>query len=129
MNEAEFKRRTKQLALDIIRPTSALPCDSASSVIARQLLRRGTSVSANYRSACRGRSVPDVLSRLAIVEEEADETAYWLELLVEAGIANRGNVEPILDETNQIVAMTVASIRTLRARQGAAPKSKISNLK
>jgi len=125
MNEVEFKRRTKQLALDVIRLTSSLPRDPASAIISRQLIRCGTSVGANYRSACRGRSVGDVLSRLAIVEEEADETVYWLEILVEAGMVARGQVEAVLDEANQIVAMTVASILTLRARNNVPPKSKI----
>ena len=82
----------------------------------RQLLRCATSVGANYRAACRGKSTADVLAKLAIVEEEADETAYWLELLVESGIVEEKRISQLLKETNEITAMVVASIKTLRAR-------------
>jgi four helix bundle protein len=94
-----------------------LPSTRIADVIGRQLLRCGTSVGANYRAACRGKSVADVLSKLAIVEEEADEAAYWLELLIEAGILPEGDVSELLREANEIVAMTVASIKTLRGRR------------
>ncbi|PSQ69970.1 MAG: four helix bundle protein, partial [Bacteroidetes bacterium QH_2_64_26] len=86
MTEAQFKNRTKQYGLRIIRLVEALPDTRSASVIGRQLLRAGTSVGANYRAACRGRSTADTLSKLAIVEEEADETPYWMEMLVEADI-------------------------------------------
>ena len=86
MNEQVFKQRTKKLALWIIELVEALPRGRTADVIARQLLRSATSVGANYRAACRGKSAADVLAKLAIVEEEADETAYWLELLIEAAI-------------------------------------------
>jgi four helix bundle protein len=74
-------------------------------------------VGANYRAACRGKSTADVIAKLAIVEEEADETVYWLELLVEAEILPESRVTPLLKESNEIVAMTVASIKTLRGRR------------
>jgi four helix bundle protein len=86
-------------------------------VIGRQLLRSGTSVGANYRAACRGKSKADVISKLAIVEEEADETSYWLELLVESQIVQPSRATELLRETNEIIAMTVASIRTLREQK------------
>ena len=86
MTEAQFKDRTKQYGLRIIRLVEALPNTQTASVIGRQLLRAGTSVGANYRTACRGRSTADTLSKLAIVEEEADETLYWMEMRVEANI-------------------------------------------
>ncbi len=117
MDEQLFKQRTKQLALQIIELVEALPKINSSGVIVRQLLRSGTSVGANYRAACRGKSTADVLAKLAIVEEEADETVYWLELLVEAGIASESRVTHLLKESNEIVAMTVASIKTLRGRR------------
>lgn len=92
----------------------ALPGDPVASVIARQVLRSGTSVGANYRAACRARSKIDMIAKLKIVEEEADETLYWLELLVEANIVPRARLEPLMTETNELLAMTVASIITLR---------------
>ena len=117
MDEKAFKDRTKKLALQIIELVEELPNRKTSDVIGRQLLRSATSVGANYRSACRGRSTADVLSKLAIVEEEADESVYWIELLVEARIIPESRVTELMRETNEIVAMTVASIKTLRGRK------------
>ena len=117
MNEQDFKQRTKKLALRVIELVEVLPQGKTADVIARQMLRSATSVGANYRAACRGKSAADVLAKLAIVEEEADETAYWLELLVEAAIVPQARLADLLNETNEIVAMTVASIKTLRRRK------------
>jgi len=117
MDEKAFKDRTKKLALQIIELVEELPNRRTADVIGRQLLRSGTSVGANYRSACRGRSTADVLSKLAIVEEEADESVYWMELLVEAHIVPESRVTELMRETNEILAMTVASIKTLRKRK------------
>ncbi|MGE5305320.1 MAG: four helix bundle protein [Alphaproteobacteria bacterium] len=116
MNEEIFKARTRKLALDIIALVESLPRIRTADVIGRQLLRSGTSIGANYRAACRGKSKPDVISKLAIVEEEADETIYWLELLVESKILESSCVNLLLKESNEIVAMVVASIKTLRGR-------------
>ena len=130
MDEQEFKRRTKMLALQVIELAEELPKTRTADVIGRQLVRCGTSVGANYRSACRGKSTADVLAKLAIVEEEADETSYWLELLVEAGIVAEPRVTPLLKESNEVVAMIVASIKTLRSPISSDnPKSKIENPK
>ena len=117
MDEKAFRDRTKKLALQIIELVEELPNRRTADVIGRQLLRSGTSVGANYRSACRGRSTADVLSKLAIAEEEADESVYWMELLVEAHIVPEGRVTELMRETNEIIAMTVASIKTLRKRR------------
>lgn len=117
MNEEQFKQRTKQFGLRIIRLVDTLPSGRTASTIGRQLLRSGTSVGANYRAACRGRSVPDTLSKLAIVEEEADESLYWMELLVEADIVPERQLRALMKEGDEIVAMTVASIKTLRERK------------
>ena len=117
MDEQEFKGRTKRLALGVIDTVQGLPRSEAAHVIGRQLIRSATSVGANYRSACRGKSTADVFAKLAIVEEEADETIYWLELLVEAKIVAEKNVDELLRQTDEIVAMTVASIKTLRGRR------------
>ena len=114
MNEEIFKGRTKQLALKIIELVESLPRNRTADVIGRQLLRSGTSIGANYRAACRGKSKADVISKLAIVEEEADETIYWMELLIESKIVHTSRVDALIRETNEILAMVVASIKTLR---------------
>ncbi|MFQ4137254.1 four helix bundle protein [Nodosilinea sp. PGN35] len=124
MDEQAFKQRTKVLALRVIRLVEALPRKRSTDVIGRQLIRCGTSVGANYRAACRAKSVADLIAKLGIVEEEADECLYWLELLVEAGDISETQVKSLMQETNAIVAMTVASIKTLRSRK-TNPKSKI----
>jgi four helix bundle protein len=96
------------------------------------LIRSGTSIGANYRAACRGKSTADVIAKLRIVEEEADESAYWMELLIESGVMPEGPLSESLQETKEIIAMTVASIRTLQKRNGrfsSNRQSKIENLK
>ncbi len=125
MDEDEFKARTKAVALRVIKLVEALPGSRASDVIARQMLRSATSIGANYRAACRSRSAADMISRLSIVEEEADESIYWIELLVEAGFIKAKKIEALKGEIDEIVSMTVASIKTLRARAIQNPKSKI----
>jgi len=132
MDENSFKQRTKQLALRIIKLVETLPKNRIADVIGRQLLRSGTSTGANYRAACRGKSTADVIAKLRIVEEEADESAYWMELLIESGLIAEAQVSELLKETNEIIAMTVASIRTLQKRDRSSPvnrQSKIENLK
>jgi len=116
MNEQLFKKRTKKLALDIIKLVEDLPKSRTADVIGRQLLRSATSIGANYRAACRGKSKADVISKLSIVEEEADESAYWLELLIDSGVVPETRIMELLKETNEIISMTVASIKTLRAQ-------------
>jgi four helix bundle protein len=109
MSEQEFKHRTKQIALRIIRVVEALPPGKTADVIGRQLLRSGTSVGANYRAACRGKSRADVIAKLGTVEEEADESIYWPELLIEADIIPAKRLEGLIADLNEIPAMTVAS--------------------
>ena len=116
MNEQEFKQRTKALALRVIKLVSSLPKNTVSEVIGKQLIRSGTSVGANYRAACRARSTADLIAKLRIVEEEADECLYWMELIVEAKLVEVTNLRSIMSETNEILAMTVASIKTLVAK-------------
>ena len=132
MDEVEFKRRTRDLGYGIIKLVRGMQRDFAGDIIARQLIRSATSVGANYRAACRGRSVADVLSKLGIVEEEADETMYWLEMLRDTGVVAPHLIAPLLQEADEIVAMTVSSIRTLRARSSSAanrPNSAMQNPK
>ncbi|MEP0545422.1 MAG: four helix bundle protein [Rhodothermales bacterium] len=114
--ERHLRTRTKRLALRVIHLVGALPRSEAARVIGRQLLRSGTSVGANYRAASRGRSTADMIAKLKIVEEEADETLYWLELLVEAELVEVTRLNDLMSETDEILAMTVASIKTLRRR-------------
>lgn len=116
MDEKTFKARTKKLAVAIIKQVDKLPRSLASDVIGRQLIRSGTSIGANYRAACRAKSTPDMINKLKIVEEESDETEYWLELLVEAKLAPIEQIKSIHKETDEILAMTVASLITLRGR-------------
>ena len=85
MTKDELKRRTRRFALDVIRLVDSLPRSKTTEVIGRQLLRSATSVGANYRAACRARSSADFVSKMGIVEEEADESMYWMELLVDSG--------------------------------------------
>ncbi|NET74274.1 MAG: four helix bundle protein [Sphaerospermopsis sp. SIO1G2] len=117
MNEILFKRRTKQLALSVIQMTEALPTSKAGHIIGRQIMRSATSVGANYRAACRAKSAADMINKLKIVEEEADETLYWLELIVEGELLPESQVKDLMKETDEIVAMTVASIKTLRHKK------------
>ena len=116
MAEQTFKSRTKRFALEVVRLVEALPRNRTADVLGIQLLRSGTSVGANYRAACRGRSSADVVAKLSIVEEEADEAIYWMELLVEAGAVMPNRIDAISKEANELLAMTVASIKTLKAR-------------
>jgi len=125
MIEQEFKDRTKQIALRVIRLVESLPDTNSAQIIGKQLLRSATSVGANYRAACRGKSTADILHKLSIVEEEADESLYWLELLIESNIVSETKLSALMKDTNEIVAMIVASIKTLRSKNLTNPKSKI----
>lgn len=116
MDEKTFKERTKRFALRVIRLVEALPRSRTAEVVGKQLLRSATSVGANYRAACRGKSKADVIAKLGIVEEEADESIYWMELLVAGGTVREEKLQPLMTEANEIVAMTVASIKTLRSK-------------
>ena len=116
-NSADFKKRTQEYALGILELVESLPKDDVSRILGRQLLRSGTSVGANYRAAARGRSRSDFVAKLGIVEEECDECIYWLELLIAADKVKVVRLQSLLDESNEILAMIVASINTARARR------------
>jgi len=100
MNEMELKQRTKAFALRVIKLVNSL---------SKELVRSGTSVAANYRSACRARSKADFVNKLGIVEEEADESALWMELLIESGFVPKRRLEKLLQEANELTAIMVAS--------------------
>ena len=114
MTPEELKQRTKQFALRCIKVTEALPKSRMADVLGKQLLRSATSVAANYRSACRGRSKPDFISKLGIAIEEADETLYWLEMVVEAGLMSEAKLKDLMHETDEIIAILTASSRTAK---------------
>ncbi len=116
MDEATFKQRTKKLALDIIHLVESLPKTKTADVIGKQVLRSATSIGANYRAACRAKSTLNMIDKLKIVEEETDETLYWLELLGGSGIVSMQGLDPLCKETGELLAMTVASLKTLRSR-------------
>lgn len=114
MNKEELKRKTTKLAIDILTLAESLPRESLIDVMKRQLARSGTSVGANYRAACRARSRADFISKMGIVEEELDESLYWIELLIETGKVSRIRTKSLLDEISSILAITVSSIKTAR---------------
>jgi four helix bundle protein len=113
--KGEFKQRTKADALRVIKVAESLPKTGTGDVIGKQLLRSGTSIGANDRAACRG------------VEEEADESLYWMELLIDSGVVKERKLASLMKEVEELLAMTVSSIITMRSRKN--PKSKIQNLK
>src|SRR5215213_3350350 len=104
MNSDEMKRRTRAFALRIVRLVESLPPSRTADVIGKQLLRCGTSVGANYRASCRAKSPADFIAKMGIVEEEADESVYWLELLVDGGFVTAERVADLIEEGNQLTA-------------------------
>ncbi len=133
MTHEEMKTRTKQFALRIIRLVESLPTNLIAQIIGRQLLRSGTSVGANYRAACRGKSTADFIHKLSIVEEEADESIYWMELLIDGRIIKENLLKNLTDEGNQILSIVIASIKTSKEKRNLPakenPKSDITNPK
>jgi four helix bundle protein len=109
MDEKELKERTKRFSLRVVKLVGALPKTVEGRAIGSQLVRSGTSVGANYRAACRGRSQPEFIAKLGIVEEEADESAFWMEIIIDGGLIRKELVEPLLHEANEIVAIMTAS--------------------
>ena len=112
MNQIEFKRRTKQLGLAVSRMTEKFPETRLAWVVKDQILRSALSVGANYRAVCRAKSDKDFINKMRIVEEEADETAYWLEIIEESDLLKSDDLRELKREVNELVAMVVASIRT-----------------
>jgi len=110
----ELRDRTKAFALRVIRLYRSLPSAAEAQVMEKQLLRCGTSVAANYRAACRGRSRAEFAARLGIVVEEADESMLWLELLPDSGVIRHERLEPLLAEARELTALFTASRHTTR---------------
>lgn len=113
MNSTEFQDKTKRLGLHVIRFVEILPQNYTSRVIVNQILRCALSVGANYRAVCRAKSDKDFINKMKIVEEECDETIYWLEIIEESGLAKMEIVTPLKREAKEILAMIVASINTM----------------
>jgi four helix bundle protein len=113
MNAIELKQRTKTFALRIIKLSRTVSkTDDAGRIIAKQIIRSGTSVAANYRATCRARSKAEFIAKIGTVEEEADETALWLELLVESGTMSERKLAAVLQEANDLTAIMAASRKT-----------------
>jgi len=110
----DLKDRTWKFALRIIRMTEALPRDRVADILATQVLRSGTSVGANYRAACRAKSPRDFIAKIGIVEEECDETLYWLELLVESDQIKLAKVQSLMQEADELLRIVIASAKTAR---------------
>ena len=110
----DLRRRTKEFALRIIKLFRALPKTEEARILGRQVLRSGTAVAANYRSACRARSRADFISKIGITVEEADETAFWLELMADAGVFKKSKLESLLAEASELVRIFQASRTTAR---------------
>lgn len=113
----DLKDRSKQFALRVLRLVESLPNTLTARTIGGQLARSATSVPANYRAACRGRSNAEFIAKLGIVEEETDESAFWIEMLVDSGVVKSELVTELLDEADQLTAIWVASINTARGRK------------
>ncbi len=123
----DLQERTKQFALRVIRLVESLPDTHVARRIGDQLLRAGMSVGANYRAACRGRSPAEFRAKLGIVVEEGDETIYWMELLVEGGFIIEARIRDLMSEAHEIVAMTVASIKTSTRKSDPAKSNRSGN--
>ena len=115
MNETDLKQRTTAFALRIMKLVGALPVNTAGQVIGKQLIRSATSVGANYRAACRGRSKAEFVAKLGIVIEESDECGYWMELIIDGELLKRPLVESLLTEANELTAIMVASQKTAQS--------------
>ena len=125
MTERDLIDRTKKFALRIIKLVGALPRTIEGRSIAGQLMRSGTSVAANYRAACRARSKAEFVAKLGTVEEEADESAFWLDLIIDSSLIDERKVRPLLNEASELVAIMPSSKKTATKSQVANHKSQI----
>ena len=112
MDKIELQKRTMRLALEIIKLTKLMPISQESKVITYQIIKSATSTAANYRAACRAKSRKDFVAKLGIVEEECDETIFWLELINEAKLIDNVIINPLINESTILLSIIVASIKT-----------------
>ena len=127
MDAEDLKNRTKQFALRILKLVEALPNSLQGRTIAAQLVRAGTSVGANYRAACRGRSRAEFIAKIGILEEEADESAFWLELIIDGAFLNENQVKPLLSEANELTKIMASSRISASGKVRANPQLAIGN--
>jgi four helix bundle protein len=119
MTTQELKQRTFDFGVRVVHAVEALPKSETARILGRQLLRAGTSVGANYRAAARARSRADFVAKLGIVEEERDESSYWMEMIIALKGLKRSRLTSLLTEANELLAIVVASIKTARRSGGA----------
>jgi four helix bundle protein len=115
MTRDEMKLRTKNFANRVVKLCSSLPNNWVAQTLGKQLLRSGTSVGANYRAVCRAKSTADFINKLRIVEEECDEALFWMELLVDNNLVKRSRLQSLMAESNEVLAIVVASSKTARS--------------
>jgi four helix bundle protein len=120
-NGSDLRARTKAFALAVIRFVEILPKTQTAAIIGRQLIRSGASVGANYRAARRARSNADFIAKLGIVEEEIDECAYWLELLLESDTVSRERIAPLHTEADELTAIIVTAITSAKQHKANRP--------
>jgi len=118
MTREEMKKRTKTYANRVVKVCSALPNNWIAQTLGKQLLRSGTSVGANYRSVCRAKSNLDFINKLRIVEEECDESLFWMELLVDNNLIGAARLDQLMKEADEILAIVVSSAKTARSSRG-----------
>jgi len=106
---ADLKARTKRFALRVMKLVDAMPRTIQGRAIANQIIRSATSVAASYRAACRARSRAEFIAKIGIVEEEADESCFWLELIIDSGLLTEERIRPLLSEAGELVAIMAAS--------------------
>ncbi|MFA7236466.1 MAG: four helix bundle protein [Phycisphaeraceae bacterium] len=128
MTREQMKTRTKTFALRVLKLFIAIKTSEEGRIIGRQWLRAGTSVGANYCSSCRARSRREFIAKLGVVEEEADETAFWLELIGDGGLMTERRIEPLLTEANELVAIVAATKKTAKRNNITNRKSKIRSI-
>ena len=114
MTPTELKARTRRLAIDIIELSRELPTTLDGRIVGQQIIRSGTSVGANYRASCRARSRAEWAAKLGIVEEEADETLFWLEVAVDAKLVSAQRAKALIKEANELTAIFVSSLKTAK---------------
>ncbi|HEY5041413.1 MAG TPA: four helix bundle protein [Verrucomicrobiae bacterium] len=118
MTRDEMKKRTKAFANRVVKLCSALPENWIARTLGKQLLRSGTSVGANYRAVCRAKSNLDFINKLRIVEEECDESLFWMELLVDNNLVKAGRLHELMKEADELLAIVVSSAKTARTSNG-----------
>ncbi len=122
MEKSDLQKRTKEFAVRVIRMVDSLPRHRTADVLDRQLIRCATSVGANYRSAKRAKSPADFIAKMSIVEEEADESCYWMELMTDISLIKKESLKDLMTESNELVAIAVSSVKTARSRHATAAR-------